>query len=296
MDRDVSGIPVAPQTSGMAITSLVLGIGSFLCWIFTGIPAIILGIIALGKINRSAGQLTGSGMAITGITTGAISSFLVLPAILAALLLPAIQAAREAARRSMSMNNMKQISLGLLSYESTHRSFPAPGGGGEGEGAQLSWRVHILPSMGEDALYKQFHLDEPWDSEHNRALISQMPAGFQNPNGDPSPGKTNYLLVRGAGTAFPKADTGPTMQDFVDGLSNTIMLIEADPDQAVEWTKPDDWQFDPNDPMRDLGNLRHYGFLAAFADGSVQFIPSDTEPEVVKAMITNNGQEQVTLP
>src|SRR5262245_60819279 len=93
----------APQTSGMAITSFVLGIVSFFCSIVTGLPAIILGAIALGKIKRSQGQLTGDGFAIAGIVTGAVSSLMILP-IMVALLLPAVQAAREAARRNHSMS------------------------------------------------------------------------------------------------------------------------------------------------------------------------------------------------
>src|SRR3990172_9577430 len=102
MDRTVPPVPSAPRTSGMAITSLVLGCSSFMCWIFTGLPAVILGAVALMKINRSGGQLKGEGLAIGGIVTGGVSTFLVLP-IMVALLLPAVQAAREAARRNIAM-------------------------------------------------------------------------------------------------------------------------------------------------------------------------------------------------
>ena len=124
----------------MAITSLVLGVGSFFCWIFTGLPAIILGALSLRKIYRSNGQLKGEGLAIGGIVCGGITTVFIAP-IMIALLLPAVQAAREAARRNQSMNNLKQISLGMLNYADSKGTLPAPGGGN----SQLSWRVHILP-------------------------------------------------------------------------------------------------------------------------------------------------------
>jgi hypothetical protein len=280
----------APQTSGMAITSLVLGITSFFCWIFTGLPAVILGIVALRKINRSQGQLRGDGLAIAGIVTGAISSFVILP-VMVALMLPAVQAAREAARRNVSLNNLKQISLALQMHADTHNGvFPAAKGEA---GSQLSWRVHILPFIEEQALYEQFHLDEPWDSEHNRALIARMPAIFKDPADRLPPGETSYLAVTGPGTAFGDGTTGPALRDFSDGLSSTIMLVEADSDQSVAWTKPDDWQFDPNNPRRGLGSSRPGGFLAILADSSSRFIHNDTDPESVKAMMTRDGGEPV---
>ena len=295
MDRDVPPVPSAPRTSGMAISSLVLGISSFLCWIFTGLPAIILGAIALRDIKRSGGQLNGEGMAIAGIVCGSISMLIIIPAILVALLLPAVQAAREAARRSMSTNNTKQISLGMLNHSEARGALPAAGNA-DVEGSQLSWRVHILPYLEQQALYEQFHLDEPWDSEHNRALIAQMPAVFKDPNDRLAPGKTAYLAVTGPGTAFGDGATGPQIRDFTDGLSNTIVLVEADPDQAVEWTKPDDWQLDPANPMAGLGRSRPGGFLATFADGSVQFIPAGTDPGTMNAMMTHAGDEPVIRP
>ena len=77
-------------------------------------------------------------------------------------------------------------------------------------------------------------------------------------------------------------------------MSNTILLVEAD--EGVEWTKPDDWQFDPAAPTRGLGQLRPRGFLAAFADGHTQFISDDTPANVVGALMTREGGETVTVP
>jgi hypothetical protein len=276
-----------PQTSGMAISSLVLGICSFFCWILTGLPAVILGIVALRDINRSNGRLKGDGLAIAGIVTGGLSTLMIVP-MLIALLLPAVQAAREAARRNMSTNNMKQIGLALALHHDDKRSLPTAGGG---EG--LSWRVHMLPYLEEQALYEQFHLDEPWDSPHNRALVARMPSVFKDPNDRLPPGETSYLAVTGPGTAFGQGESGLTFQDFTDGTSKTITVVEADPDQSVIWTKPDDWKFDPNDPTRGLSSARLGGFLALMADAAVRFIQNDTDPETVKAMMTRSDREVI---
>ncbi len=289
MDQAPPPAAAAPQTSGMAITSLVLGIGSFFCWIFTGLPALVLGIVALRRIKRSGGQLTGDGLAIAGIVTGAVSTFLILP-VMVALLLPAVQAAREAAQRNASMNNMKQIMIAMQNHSDARGSLPAAGGG-DGAGSKLSWRVHILPYLEESGLYEQFHLDEPWDSEHNKQLIAQMPDVFSNPSGRLPPGETNYLAVTGPGTAFADGTTGPRFRDIVDGTANTIIVVEADAEQAVVWTKPEDWQFDLNNPTSGLGSLRRGGFLAGFADAHTAFVDNTTDPEVVKAMMTSAGRE-----
>jgi type II secretory pathway pseudopilin PulG len=298
MDQNVPPVPpvpAGPRVSSMAITSLVLGVASFMCWIFTGLPAVVLGALSLRKIYRSQGQLTGEGLAIGGIVTGAVTTFLVLP-IMIALLLPAVQAAREAARRAQSMNNMKQITLGMLNYADSHGTFPASGGGaGRGEpGSKLSWRVRILPMIEQQALYEQFHLDEPWNSEHNRTLLAKMPDVFKSPNGNFPEGYTSYLAVTGPETVFDDRDVGRGFRDIADGTSRTIVLVEAD--RGVEWTKPEDWPSDPNVEAQGLGKLRPRGFLAAFADGSVRFIPDDTDPQVVRALMTRAGRENIVAP
>jgi hypothetical protein len=250
-----------------------------------------MGIIALRDINRSNGRLKGDGLAIGGIVTGAVTSLFFLPAILVALLLPAVQAAREAARRNISINNMKQISLALLSHEDAKGSFPAAGGG-VGDGPQLSWRVHMLPYLEEQALYEQFHLDEPWDSEHNRALIAKMPQVFQDPNGRLPGGETAYLAVTGPGTAFGDGAIVSDLRDFKDGIARTVMFVEANPDQAVIWTKPEDWKFDPDNPTSGLGNSRPGGFLAAMGDGAIDFIHDKSDSDAVRAMMTRDGGDQ----
>jgi hypothetical protein len=185
------------------------------------------------------------------------------------------------------MNNMKQINIALLTYESEKKTYPAHASYSPEGKPLLSWRVHILPYLELQALYQQFHLDEPWDSEHNRALIAQMPAVFQNPNLPDQTGKTNYLAVVGEPCVFDGSPEGTRIAKINDGTSNTVILVEAADDQAVEWTKPDDWEFNPANPSAGLGGIRAGGWLASFADGSVQFISETIDQEQLKALFTS---------
>jgi hypothetical protein len=220
--------------------------------------------------------------------------------VLAGLLLPTVQTGRLAAERAQSQNNLKQIALGLHNYHSAEGHFPARAIRDPESRPLLSWRVTILPYLEGEAgaaLYKEFHLDEPWNSEHNQKLIARMPGIYANPTMK-APGKTNYLAVVGDGTIFGSFAPRPGLQmrEVTDGLSNTIMTVEVDPDLAVEWTKPNDFQFDPERPLTGLGKLRASGFEALFSDGRVRTIPLNVDAEVLRALMTHAGGEIVALP
>lgn len=218
--------------------------------------------------------------------------------VLVALLLPAVQAAREAARRNQSVSHLKQLMLALHNHHDTFRKFPAHAIYSEDGKPLLSWRVAILPFIEEKALYDQFHLDEPWDSPHNMQLVAQMPAVFMDPSSalDPAEGKTSYLACVGDGLLFEKEDDGTTFRQVTDGTSMTIALVQVNDDAAQVWTKPTDWAPNPESPMLGLGGLHPGIFLAAFADGSVQAIAELVDVETFEALLTRGGGEMVNRP
>ncbi len=220
--------------------------------------------------------------------------------VVVALALPAVQAAREAARRTQSMNNLKNISLALLNYHDTYRAFPA-GYNADADGkALLSWRVQILPFIEGRKLWEQFHMDEPWDSPHNKQLIEQMPEVFRSPNSTGEPGMTNYLGIGGADGVFvrpkPGDKFGTSMARITDGTSNTIVTVEVPDESAVIWSKPGDYSPNKQDPTRGLLGMRPGGFLAGFADGSVRFIAETVDVGTLNALFTKSGGEAVQVP
>ena len=279
-----------PSTSGKAITSLVLGILSFPCVFFAGIPAIIFGAIGLSDIGKSHGRLKGKGMAIAGIVMGGLGSTFMVVAVLIALLLPAVQAAREAARRAQCVNNLKQMGLAFHNFHSAEGHLP-PSAIADAEGKPLlSWRVAILPYIEEEALYKQFKLDEPWDSPTNKALIGLMPKVYICPSEPPSPErKTHYQMIVGAG-AIAEGTKGLTFDDVKDGISNTFLVVEGK--DEIPWTKPDD--IDIASVTSALGSKHPGGFNAVFADGSVKFIRSSVPPVIIQALSTRAGGEALS--
>jgi prepilin-type processing-associated H-X9-DG protein len=208
-------------------------------------------------------------------------------------MIPAVQSSRAAARRVQSMNNLKQIGLAMHNHAAAHRTFPPAYKADKNGKPLLSWRVLILPFTEEQPLYREFHLDEPWDSPHNKKLIARMPAVYQSPTSSVGGlGKTNYLTVRGKDTIF-SGEEGIGFASITDGTSNTIMTVEVPDSKAVIWTKPDDFEYDEENPMKGLIGLQPGGFNVGFADGSVHFIRSSIKPETLKAMFTRNGGEVI---
>jgi hypothetical protein len=206
---------------------------------------------------------------------------------------PTVRNARRAALQALGANNLRQIGLALHNYYDTHKMFPTPASYDAGGKPLLSWRVHLLPYLEHDALYKEFHLDEPWDSAHNKKLIPRMPAVFRGTLSKVDrAGKTVYLAPLGKETMFP-GTTGVRLPDVTDGTSNTIFVVEVDDAHAVEWTRPKDLKIDPPYPARGLERGHPGGLLLLFVDGSVHLIPESIRPAALWALFTRNGGEAV---
>jgi len=196
-----------------------------------------------------------------------------------------IAAAREDYQRRHAMNQLKHIGLAMLNYEHEHKGFPPRATSGPDGKPLLSWRVLILPYL-DRQVYEQFHLNEPWDSPHNRTLIDKMPEVYRLPFSKlKDPGKTNYVVPVGPGTVFGGKER-MKLSDIKDGTSRTIMVVEADDQHAVVWSKPDDLPYDPKEPLRGLGGHMKDGFMAVLCDNSVHFFPLTMKPDSLRAFFS----------
>jgi len=210
--------------------------------------------------------------------------------VLAGLLVPAIQKARQAARDVEEMNNLRQLALAMFNYESAYGKFPTDVYGADGK-PLLSWRVQLLPFLEELQLSKNFKLDEPWDSPHNLALLEPMPAVFQSRGDGEQPGKTRYLALKGDRTMWP-GKQGIRFSQVTDGTSNTLLFVQTAPEAAVPWTKPADIDYDADRPFAGLKSDRG-AFLASLSDGSVHRISLAIPKATLQALVTRDGGEVI---
>jgi hypothetical protein len=222
-----------------------------------------------------------TGIATTGVMVG--------------LLLPAIQAAREAARRMSASNNLKQIGLAIHNYHAAYNKLPPAAIVDEDGKPLLSWRVAILPFLEQQALYEQFHLDEPWDSPHNKPLSLMLPAVYVDPSAPLEPGYTVFEAPVGDEYIF-RANEGNSFRNITDGLSNSIMVMEVGRDNAVIWSKPDDIEIDLDDPLEGMGNVHQGGFHVLMGDGAVRFVANSIDPDLFKGLLTSAGGEVINFP
>ncbi len=205
-------------------------------------------------------------------------------------LLAAVTAGQLKAKRMQATNNLKQIAIAMHNYHDVNKHLPAAASYDAAGKPLLSWRVHILPYIDQTALYDQFKLDEPWDSEHNKKLAQVVPKTYLNPNLHLNPSMTTYVVPVGEGTVFGGKE-GLKFRDIRDGASNTLMVVAATPENAVIWTKPDDLPVTEADSKKGLFNAHRHQFLGVLCDGSVHvFADSIAAKTLWNLMGANDGE------
>ena len=203
-------------------------------------------------------------------------------------------------RAHEKMMRFKRIAEAIHKYEVAFGVFPPAKEHRRADGkSNLSWRVHILPYLGEEKLYSEFKLNEPWDSEHNVQLLSKIPAIYSN---DPvlfasnsgQRGFTTILAPVGEGTIF--GGTSPVGYKHIeDGTSITISFVEVKPDHAQLWTVPGDYEFPMSNPGKGLAIGPDGQFLAAKADGSVALLPGNLPKETLIHLFQMNDGKAISI-
>jgi len=204
----------------------------------------------LMKFDQSPNRLRSQ---LAGFTLVELLVVIAIIGVMVALLLPAVQAAREAARRMQCKNNLKQLALAVHNYESTNRFFPpsATISAVAAVNTNASWSIHgrILPYLEQGALYDRVDLGLAWD---NQAAISGMKIPPYSCPSDPNSDTSRDVSPKLASPLFPTTygfnfgtwliynpitrqmgdgAFGPNskigFRDFIDGTSNTLMLSEV---------------------------------------------------------------------
>jgi Protein of unknown function (DUF1559) len=176
----------------------------------------------------------------------------------------------------------KKLTAALDKYYKDKGTYP-PAATYDKEGRPLlSWRVSLLPYLGEEALYKEFKLEEPWDSLHNKKLLKRRPDAFAI--GAFPKYRTRTLVFTGPGTFFP----GKNGAKKGDVPAAAALLAQVNGERAVFWSKPSDLAYAPDQPLPQL--FGPYGMLSVKifrADGKLEsFGKSTLNEKVLRGLIT----------
>jgi hypothetical protein len=201
-----------------------------------------------------------------------------------ALLVPAVQQAREAARRSQSKNNLKQFGLALHNYHASHTTFP-PGGTFDSTGRDHhGWYTMIAPYLDASPLYNSINQLEPWNSPHNAALFRFNPPITRNPSiHDDTPEHDFGVIHYSANAHLMAANSSVTLSD-IDDKENSFIAGELGGD-FIPWACPYNWR-----PLKTLdATPRTYGRPAIgghflMVDGSVRWIMPDVSADALEAL------------
>jgi hypothetical protein len=193
----------------------------------------------------------------------------------------------EQVKKVVAANNLKRLGLAIHNFLDVNGTFPFDQ---RPEGLKihpnLSWRVALLPYFEEDELFRQFKLDEPWDSEHNKKLIPKMPKIYAPPEGIKAEKGHTFIRTFSGKETFGSIKTIPQV---TDGTSKTFLLAEGG--EAVIWTKPDELVYDANKPLPKFGGHFEDGFWVILGDASALFVDKSSAEKSIRAWITTSGNE-----
>ncbi len=215
---------------------------------------------------------------------------------LAVYLVPAFQSSGEAARRTQSRNNLRQIGLALHNYHDTHKTFP-PGGVYSADGApHHSWQTMLLPYVDNAPLFSQIDFNLPWTDSRNEAYFRTTVFIYLNPSEPTQTSPEGFAVSHYAGNQHVLFENSHwRMADTYDGMANTVMAGEV-----AAGFKP--WG-DPTNVRDPAAGIRHdattfgrtggEGCQFLLMDGSVRFVSDSVDPAVLKAIATPQAGEDV---
>jgi hypothetical protein len=165
------------------------------------------------------------------------------------------------------LKNLAQITT---QYEKLNKKFPQAIRDADNK-PLLSWRVNILPLIGQQELYDSFNRKESWDSPTNLPLVEKIPQIFLPIDDNIAKGKTQAQRFTSTGT--PLSDANLTLSQ-VKQPHTTLLLVQTSANNAIEWTKPDELNFE-EDKIKDILGNSIIGVTFSGSPIVQTFIPSD---------------------
>lgn len=213
---------------------------------------------------------------------------------------------REAGWRSQCRNQLKQIGLAFHNYADYHENHFPDAAFQDEDSPPRSWRVDLLPYVDQQYALKAYDPQQPWDSAKNLPLAQRDLHVYTCPSVPPQNARdaagryfTSYATLIGPETVFPNG-RALSFKQITDGTSNTALVVEACGQQIV-WTEPRDIQVTAKNLAINLPGDRPGYSPAAWssyhrrmaqtlcADGSVRNLSTETDPSVLKAIMTAHG-------
>ena len=230
--------------------------------------------------------------------------------VLTGIILPAVQSARESARRVQCSNNLRNQALAVIQFEGAKKQLP-PGRVLTND-LDYAWSFYVLPWLEQPTLHERFDPKKPWNlPEHIESVRTVVPV-YRCPSGRIDfDGDMDYAGINGTVIGIDPADafdrgvmvlvsrvSGPIrLSSVTDGLSNTICISESPDRESLAGL----WIHGLNCVSHDFGgintnldgirSLHVTGANAARLDGSISFMANSIDKYVLAALLTRNGGE-----
>lgn len=207
-----------------------------------------------------------------------------------------IAAATNTAEQIRCGENLAKIGVAIEKYVAAKGHYPPAYTTDEDGKPMHSWRVLLLPYLGENKLYAKYDLDKPWDDPANQHVIARMPRVYRCPMEKDVTDESAYMVLTGEGFLFD-GDAKREPNAIKDDVNSALLVVEVS-DTSIQWTEPKDLSLDTIDWTRSrsngLGSKHTSGGLHVLtADGEVHHLGEFVTPEALKAMATIDGGETV---
>jgi prepilin-type N-terminal cleavage/methylation domain-containing protein len=271
------------------------------------------------------GKATAQTRSHRGFTLVELLVVIAIVAVLLSLALPAVQQARESARRARCQNNLRQVGLALAGFESAHGRLP-PGRDASG-GRNHAWSTAVLPHLEQEPLAERYDWSRAWNDPANEPVATTDLAVFRCPSAVESwPGKCDYggnygSTLTGLTPGFQhgygwEAGTLPPIHiqmpgnyrrsavnvaEILDGTSQTLVVLEdADrpADEGGMWASGHNCFAHDQGPVNaaisnEIFSRHPGGAFGLLADGSVRLLSESMDLKVLGGLCTRSGGEVV---